>query len=127
MPSCYNRQAIGGVSCTSDRSNQLVVVSYKMSKTIKAVRASIKLGSIPIDVYLMPDGSYRLAGRNVTDAVNEENKSLTRFYKVKSLKDLPCVDLNLIQIKAETGESFIPIAIQDAAVYWGIAHRKGTL
>jgi hypothetical protein len=89
-----------------------------MAKAIKAVRAQIFLGDISLNVYQMPDGTYRLAGKNVTDAIQEEHKSLGRFYGVKSLKDLPSNDLALGTIKSESGESFIPVAIEDAAKYW---------
>ena len=95
-----------------------------MTKTIKASRAVIELGSIPLNVYLMPDGTYRLAGRNVTDAVDEVNTSLMRSFGVKSLKSLPGADPDLMQVKTETGESFIPVAIEDAAVYWGRCYEK---
>jgi hypothetical protein len=96
-----------------------------MSKTIKAVRAEILLGNIPINVYQMPDGDYKLAGRQVTDVIEEPNNSLIRELGVKSLKALPHADPSLIQVKAETGETFIPVAIEDAATYWGIMATKG--
>lgn len=53
------------------------------------------------------------------------SKTLTRGGMSKSLKDLPGADSSLSQIKAETGESFIPVAIEDAAVYWGHCSQKG--
>lgn len=67
---------------------------------------------------MLPDGSYKLAGRNVTDIVQEYNLSLNRLMGVKSLKDLPGADLSLNQIKSETGETFIPVSIADAIEYW---------
>jgi hypothetical protein len=87
--------------------------------TIKAVRAQILLGDIPLNVYQLPSGRYKLAGRNVTDVAGEPNNSLIRAMGVKSLKDLPGADLSLIQVKADTGEIFIAVAIEDAAAYWG--------
>jgi len=89
------------------------------SKTVKAKRASIDIGGIVINVYQLPDGSYRLAGRNVTDAIEEPANSLLRFAGVKTLKALPHADKSLLQVKAETGESFVPVAIEDALAYWG--------
>lgn len=96
-----------------------------MSKTIKAIRAEIFLGDISLNVYQMPNGEYKLAGRNVTDAVGEHNSSLTREMGVKSLKALPNADLSLTHLKAESGETFIPVAIQDATEYWGRVAKKG--
>ncbi len=116
-------------------------------KSIKAIRVQIKLGIIPLNVYQLPDGRYCLAGRNVTDAVKENNATLPRYFGVKSLKDLPSAQsgtlalnhpgahgnakgtqgkrLSLNQIKADTGETFIPVAIEDAAQYWGGMAQKG--
>lgn len=91
----------------------------------KAIRVSIKLGDIPLNVYQMPDGTYKLAGRNVTDAIGEPKNSLTQKMGVKSLKALPHADLACPSIKAESGESFTPIAIEDAALYWGIMSDLG--
>ena len=75
----------------------------------------------------MPDGSYNLAGRNVTDAIGEVNTNLMRFFSVKSLKDLPGIDPSLMQVKAKTGESFIPVAIADATKYWRDRSKKGNV
>ncbi len=95
-----------------------------MSQT-KAVRAEIKLGEIPLRVYMLANGTYKLAGRNVTDAIGMRMGSLTEKMGVKTLKALPHMDKSLTGIKAETGESFIPIALEDAATYWGIMARDG--
>lgn len=84
----------------------------------KAKRVSIEIGTIKVFVYRTTENEYYLAGRNVTDAVKEDNKTLPRFYGVKSLNDLPHAPLSLRQIKAESGETIIPIAIQDAIDYW---------
>ena len=64
--------------------------------TKKAERATITVGSIEMNVYQMPDGNYKLAGRNVTDAVEESANSLLRKLGVKSLKALPGADLSLL-------------------------------
>ena len=96
-----------------------------MSILTKAIRVEIKLGDIPLNVYQMPDGGYKLAGRNVTDAIGEPKNSLSQKMGVKTLKALPHADLACPSIKAESGESFIPVAIQDAALYWGIMSDLG--
>lgn len=88
------------------------------SKTIRASRATISIGDIPVNVYQLPDGSYRLAGRNVTDAVGEHHSTLARFHKVKSLKALPGNASSLTQVKSDSGETFIPVSIEDAMDYW---------
>mgnify|MGYP000099484910 FL=1 len=89
-----------------------------MAKTIKAERATILLGDIPIEVYQLPDGSYKLSGRNVTDAVSEANNTLIRYYGVKSLKDLNEPDVDLVFL-GKDGSPFIPVSIKCALKYWG--------
>lgn len=96
-----------------------------MANTIKAQREKIDIAGIEVFGYLLPDNTYALSGRNVTDAISEEHKSLTRQMNVKSLKDLPHHDLSLGQIKSITGESFIPVHIEDAVEYWYLMSVKG--
>jgi P63C domain len=99
-----------------------------MATTIKAVRGSILLGSTPIGVYMLPNGSYRLAGRNVTDAIEEPANSLLRIMGVKSLKDLPHADSECYKISAgKSGVPFIPVAIADASEYWFNMAMQGNL
>ena len=91
----------------------------------KAIRVGISLGEIPLDVYQMPSLIYKMSGRNVTDAIDEPNNSLIRIHGVKSLKALPHADSSLIQVKAVTGETFIPVSIEDAAFYWAEMAQRG--
>jgi hypothetical protein len=96
-----------------------------MATVKKAIRVQIYLGDIPLYVYQLPDGTYNLAGRNVTDAIDSPKNSLSQKLKVKSLKELPHANPNLSQIQANTGEKLIPVSIEDAVAYWGIMANKG--
>ena len=97
-----------------------------MAKTIKAERATILLGDIPINVYQMPDGSYKLSGRNVTDAIGEDDKTLPRSYGVKSLKDLPGAGLDCPKLNAgKEGVPFYPVSFNDASIFWHGMSKKG--
>ena len=96
-----------------------------MATIIKAQRALVDIAGIEVFGYLLPDGTYKLAGRNVTDAIEEEHKTLSRKLGVKSLKDLPNNDLSLGQIKAISGETFIPVSIEDAIEYWYLMAMTG--
>lgn len=78
-----------------------------MSNTIKAERATIQLGDISINVYRLPDGSYRLSGRNITDAAQEPANSLLRVMGLKSIKELP------------GAQQYIP-AMKDGGPFWGL-------
>lgn len=90
-----------------------------MTEIIKAVRGQVFLGDIPLDVYMLPDGSYRLSGRGVTDAVGENSITLIRKMGVKALKDLPNADLERYKINpGKEGSPFFPVSIKDATLYW---------
>ena len=93
------------------------------SKTVKAQRATLDIGGITINVYQLPDGSYRLSGRNVTDAIGKPSNSLTRWAGVKSLKDLPHADMESIQ--SDMGETFTPVSVPDTLAYWGTCAARG--
>ena len=82
--------------------------------TKRATRVSIAIGDIPMDVYQLPDGSYRLAGKNVTDAVGEPNNSLSRVYGVKSLKTLP----GAMQTRINDGGDAVLVPAETAVEYW---------
>jgi hypothetical protein len=101
-----------------------------VTKTIKAERVTIELGSVPVNVYQLPDGSYRLAGKNITDAVKEDDKALPRLYGVKSLKDLPGAGSESgkesVKISAgKEGVPFFPVSIEDATRFWFDRAKKG--
>lgn len=96
-----------------------------MATVIKAQRSPVDIAGIEVFGYLLPNNTYKLAGRNVTDAIEEEHKTLPRKLGVKSLKDLPNNDLSLGQIKAISGETFIPVSIEDAIEYWYIMSLSG--
>lgn len=54
------------------------------SNATKAVKATIYLGTIPLDVYQTDDGKYHLHIESVTGAIDEENRDIERFIKGKS-------------------------------------------
>ncbi|YAF99525.1 MAG: hypothetical protein AB3A66_29880 (plasmid) [Nodularia sp. CChRGM 3473] len=90
--------------------------------TQKAVKATIHLGSIPIDVYQMPDGSYKLYMESVTEAIKRPNNDLLRFVQSKSPQALPYKNRNLLQepmIEVEGYGGFVkPIPVELATTYW---------
>ncbi|MEA5578894.1 hypothetical protein [Anabaena sp. UHCC 0451] len=49
----------------------------KMMK--KAEKSTIYLGSIPLDVYQMPDRSYKLYWESITSVVDQPNNDLLSF------------------------------------------------
>lgn len=96
-----------------------------MATTIKAQREKIDIAGIEVFGYLLPDNTYALSGRNVTDAIEVQHKSLVEKFRVKSLKSLPHNDSSLGEIRAVTGEKFIPVSIEDAVEYWYLMSMDG--
>lgn len=106
-------------------------MSSNTSPTTKAVQAIIYLGTIPIDVYQMPNGDYELYHESVIDAVDRPRNDLLRFLNGKSLQALPYKGKNWLQkpmIEVEGHGGFIkPIPIEVATAYWFYRAIKGNL
>jgi hypothetical protein len=88
----------------------------------KAVKATISLGSIPLDVYLLPDGSYKLYVESVTAAIDKPSNDLLDFLQGKSPQALPYKNRRVLQepmIEVEGyGGSIKPIPVELATAYW---------
>ena len=97
-----------------------MVASTKITQ--KAVKATIHLGSIPIDVYQMPDGSYKLYMESVMEAIKRPKDDLLNFLQSKSPQALPYKNRSLLQepmIGVEGyGGSVKPIPVELATTYW---------
>lgn len=58
----------------------------------KAKRATIQLGDRELDVFQLPDGSYRLSQAQVAQAVEKPEANFRNFLGTKWLKALPGID-----------------------------------
>jgi len=47
--------------------------------TVKAISATILLGAIPLHVYQLPDGGYKVDAIGVMNAVDKKGSALTKF------------------------------------------------
>jgi len=103
----------------------------KTLQTKTAEKAIIYLGSIPIDVYQMPDSSYKLYSESITSAIQRPNNDLLRFLQGKSPQSLPYKNRNLLQepmIEVEGYGGYIkPIPVELATAYWLYRAIKGNL
>lgn len=99
------------------------------TQNVKAVKATIYLGNIPLEVYQLPDGSYKLYTPSVTSAIDRESPDLLRFLKGKSPQALPYKDYNLVHapsVEIEGEAIFIkPIPVFLATSYWLYWAMKG--
>jgi hypothetical protein len=101
------------------------------SQGTKAVQVTIFLGNIPLDVYQLPDQSYKLYTESVTGAIDKQGQDLLNFLRGKSLQALPFKDYNLVhapKVEVEGQGGFIkPIPVSLATSYWLYQAFKGNL
>ncbi|HEY9598512.1 MAG TPA: hypothetical protein V6D33_12660 [Cyanophyceae cyanobacterium] len=95
-----------------------------MNNPIKATRAKIELGDIPLEVFMLPSGSYRLSELQATEAVDKTNGYIRDFLKGKSPEALPWKGYTAEKIEIEKdhdgrGSSRISaVPIELAVAFW---------
>lgn len=96
----------------------------------KATKAIIHLGKLPLDVYRLPDRSYKLYLESVTAIIGKEKPDLLDFLQGTSPQALRFKNYNLmhaekILVEVEEGEFIKPIPIPLATSYWLYEAFKG--
>jgi len=51
-----------------------------MSESVRAVRASVKIGSLTLDGFMLPDGSYRMSQTQVVEAAGLSRRNVSDFF-----------------------------------------------
>ena len=59
-----------------------------MTESIKATRASVQIGALEVDGFMLPDGSYRMSLTQAAECVEKNAQGISNFLKSKSLKRL---------------------------------------
>ena len=78
-----------------------------MTDAVIATRATITIGPLSVDGFMLPDGSYRMSQKNVADAVGKPAMNASRFLGSKAIKSLlgkDYTDNGLEQIAVRTGD-----------------------
>jgi hypothetical protein len=90
------------------------------AKPTKAKKATFKLGSLVLDGYQLPDGSYRMSATQVAKALNKHAKSVWDFLKGKSPQALPYKGSpQLPKLKVEGVENYVSgVTLEIAKAYW---------
>ncbi len=70
-----------------------------MNESIKAIRATVSIGELVVDAFMLPDGSYRMSQTQLAEAVGKDEINARRFLTSKS-------------INAIRGESYTPDSIE---------------
>lgn len=89
----------------------------KLNQTVTATRATIKLGSIELDAYQMPDGCYKLSVSQAAEAANLYHKRVGQIFEKKGLKALLpeglVVGNTYIKAKVETSKGLRQASLID--------------
>lgn len=100
-----------------------------MSESIKATRATIQLGSLTVDGFMLPDGSYRMSQTQVAEAVGLSRRNVSDFLRSNALKSLlgegytgTIFEREEIEIEPEPGRRgqsrFLSVPLEIVSAYW---------
>ena len=59
-----------------------------MSESVRAVRASVQIGSLTVDEFMLPNGSYRMSQAQAAECVENPEINARRFWYSKTIKSL---------------------------------------
>lgn len=59
-----------------------------MTESIKATRASVQIGALEVDGFMLPDESYRMSLTQAAECVEKTAQGISNFLKSKTLKRL---------------------------------------
>lgn len=59
-----------------------------MSESIKATRATVQIGSLTVDGFMLPDGSYRMSQTQAAECIGDDAVYARNFLESKTLKSL---------------------------------------
>jgi hypothetical protein len=59
-----------------------------MTESIKATRATVRIGSLEVDGFMLPDGSYRMSQSQASECIADDAVYARNFLRSKTLKSL---------------------------------------
>lgn len=97
-----------------------------MSESIKATRATVAIGGLTVDGYMLPDGSYCMSQTQAAETVGKEEFNARDFLASKTFKRLSSegyTDGKFIEIESESsqvrGQSrFRSLPLEVVVIYW---------
>ena len=98
--------------------------------TIKAVRAQIKLGDIDLDVFQLPDGSYRMSAKQVTGAIGIRHSRVAQISATKQVQNLTGQGLQVADFSPEKlvcsdSGNISGYTLEVASIVWQFEAAKG--
>jgi hypothetical protein len=100
-----------------------------MSESIKATRATVAIGALTVDAFMLPDGSYRMSQIQASEAVGLSGRNVFDFLRSNALKTLlgegytdSVFESEQIEIESEgdkRGQSrFNSLPLEIVGAYW---------
>lgn len=95
-----------------------------MTESIKATRALVQIGSLEVDGFMLPDGSYRMSQTQSAECVGLAERNAREFLDSKTFKRLMGEGYTpaILEIESETqtrGQSrFRALPLEVVVVYW---------
>ncbi len=112
------------------KENWLIAPKAKpMSDSIKATRATVSIGALTVDAFMLPDGGYRMSQTQASEAVGLSRQNVSDFLRSNALKTLlgkgytsPISGNEQIEIESEDdkrGQSrFNSVPLEVVGAYW---------
>jgi hypothetical protein len=95
-----------------------------MTESIKATRASVQIGALEVDGFMLPDGSYRMSQTQTAECVGMTERNAREFLDSKTFKRLTGEGYTpaIFEIESETqtrGQSrFRALPLEVVVIYW---------
>ncbi|MEM7064617.1 MAG: hypothetical protein AAF572_15825 [Cyanobacteria bacterium P01_B01_bin.77] len=102
-----------------------------MSESTKATRASIEIGNLTVDGFMLPDGSYRMSQTQAAEVIGKPEINARRFLGSKGSKALLGKYYTPDTIEAEGAQGrrgstrFNALPLEVVATYWVYECSKG--
>lgn len=95
-----------------------------MSESTKATRAPVQIGSMSVDGFMLPNGSYRMSQTQAAECVGKPEINARRFLSSKALQSLLGENYtpDTFEIESEEGKRgqsrFRGLPLEVVTVYW---------
>lgn len=96
-----------------------------MTDSVKATRATVQIGSLSIDGFMLPDGSYRMSQTQAAECIGKPEINARRFLDSKAIKALLGEGYTPDSIEIEPGEDqvrgqsrFNALPLTVVTAYW---------
>ena len=96
-----------------------------MTESVKATRSSVRIGSLEVDGFMLPDGSYRMSQTQAAECIGKPEINARRFLDSKAIKallgnsytpDTVEIEASAEQLRGQSRFNALPLEVVTA--YW---------